>query len=176
MTARNNITQKRLKELFCYSKETGIFIRRIARSGVSKGSEAGTIHFDPKVGKRYRKINIDNVIYPTHRLAWLYVTGRFPVDQIDHIDGNGLNNKWDNLREVSNAENKKNRRLQSTNSSGFCGIHWREDLKKWRAVIQVNKKTIHLGVFKDKDDAINARKAANVKYNFHCNHGQDRPL
>ena len=66
------------------------------------------------------------------------------------------------------AENKMNRRLQATNSSGVCGVHWREDLNKWRAQIQVDKKTIHLGVFPEKEDAIKCRMEANERYGFHA--------
>lgn len=176
MQAKQEITQERLKYLLEYNPDTGVFTRKIGRKGVKKGAEAGCIVKGVIVGKSYRRISIDYKIYAAHRLAWLYMTGEMPPDQIDHIDGNGLNNKWKNLRSVSAHENKKNKRLPVNNSSGFCGVAWNKVCKKWRALIQVNGKSKHLGMFKDKSDAIKARVAANIKYGFHENHGQIRPL
>jgi hypothetical protein len=98
--------------------------------------------------------------------------GEFPEDQVDHIDGNGLNNIWTNLRPVTCGENQKNRRKYARNTSGTTGVYWYKQARKWRSLIH-NK---HLGLFHNKEDAIAARKAAEVFYNFHENHGTERPL
>lgn len=175
MTARI-LTQAYLKELFDYNLDTGVFTRKIYRSSrAKKGDIAGHV-FQNSSGKSYMRINIDRKLYQVHRLAWLYVCGEFPPDEIDHEDGNGLNNKWSNLRAVDGFENHKNMRLSSRNKSGCVGVSWRELYKNWRARIMVDRKEIHLGSFPDKTDAIIARKMAEYKYGFHPNHGTQRAL
>ena len=99
-----------------------------------------------------------------------------PVDQVDHIDGNGLNNRWNNLREVSSQENNMNMRLSSNNTSGVTGVCWATRDKRWIANIKVNRKNKCLGYFTDFNEAVAARKAAEIEHGFHCNHGSNRPL
>jgi len=81
------------------------------------------------------------------------MTGEWPNHDIDHFNGNRTDNKWNNLRKASRAENCQNRQVQSRTKSNIKGIHWREDAKKWRAFIRVDGKLIHLGYFKSKDEA-----------------------
>jgi len=100
------------------------------------------------------------------------MTGEWPEKQIDHIDGNPLNNKWDNLRDVTSQENGRNKRILKNNTSGFTGVCWDDVNKKWRAFIRVDRKTIHIGRFTNIQQAIDARKDANIKYGFHENHGK----
>lgn len=94
------------------------------------------------------------------------MTGEQP-DDIDHIDGDGLNNKWSNLRSVSHNLNGKNQKMHTTNTSGVSGVYYRKDSGRWRAKIMVDNKQINLGTFKNKDDAIAARKEAEIKHNFY---------
>lgn len=107
-----------------------------------------------------------------HRLA-LYMRGiNIPTGmEVDHIDGNKLNNKLENLRIVSRVENNRNTKTGKNNTSGVKGVHWDKGVGKWRAVIWVNKKCIQLGVFDYLDDARAARESAKIKYGFHSNHG-----
>ena len=83
--------------------------------------------------------------------------GYIPENQVDHIDRNRLNNKWSNLREVSNRCNLQNCNLSKNNTSGVNGVYWNKKLNKWRSLITVNKKHKHLGFFEDFDDAVRAR-------------------
>lgn len=83
--------------------------------------------------------------------------------QTDHIDGNGLNNRRDNLRAASASQNGANRRVQVNNTSGYCGVYWRKDGQKWCAKIEVEQRSIHLGYFTDKHDAARAYNAAATK-------------
>ena len=155
-----------------YDPSTGEFRWNVNRRGTAKaGAVAGCEHTDQN-GKKYWQISIDGKQYKAHRLAWLVTHGGFPPEQIDHIDGNGLNNRLENLRAVSNAENQRNARKRADNTSGVSGVVWRKDHQKWQAKIQVNRKLTHLGYFTDKSEAIAARKAAEAKYNFHPNHGK----
>ena len=168
------ITQKQLKQSLSYDPLTGVFIRLISNSNRSQaGAVCGTV-LTNQDGKSYIRIGLNGKYHYGHRLAWLYVKGLFPKDQIDHEDGDGLNNKFSNLRNVTNSENGKNARLPTHNTSGSIGVNKMKG--KWRAEIKVNQKHIHLGLFLLKRDAISARKNAEIKYGFHKNHGSVRPL
>lgn len=91
---------------------------------------------------------------------------------VDHKDGNGLNNQRSNLRTATRAQNARNRRIRTDNTSGFKGVTWRKDLGKWNAFIEIKTKRIHLGYFTDPMEAACAYDMAAVKYfgEFaHCN-------
>jgi hypothetical protein len=104
------------------------------------------------------------------------MTGDHPEDEVDHIDGNGTNNIWNNLRAVTRADNAKNMRKSSANTSGVTGVVWIKRIKSWKSQIMVNGCCKYLGYFRSKEEAIAARKAAEVLYGFHENHGTERPL
>lgn len=174
------LTQEFLKSILYYDEFTGIFVWLDSRhNAVKVGSEAGFVTVDKRVGrngKSYRRIIIRKKEYKLHRLAFLYMTGNMPEKDVGHEDGDGLNNKWSNLRDISNLENSKNQRIPRHNKSGFLGVYWKKPRERWVAEISVNGRKKHLGDFKDIEDAIAARKAANIKYNYHPNHGQLRTL
>ena len=161
------LTRKYLLSILEYNKETGQLIWKINRAKAKMGEPAGCL-----TPKGYLYIGINGQRYFAHKLVWFYVTGRWPRKQIDHINQNGADNRFENLRLVTNRENHRNKRLSKKNASGHTGINWIERLAKWRARIMVDGKDIHLGVFADIRDAINARKEANLVYGFHENHGQ----
>lgn len=166
------VTQQELKRLFNYDQETGVFTRKVKVNNfkAKEGCVAGS--FVNKLRKQYWSISIRNKPYLCHRLAWLYVYGSLPKEEIDHIDGNGLNNSIGNLRCVSHQDNGKNVKLRKDNKSGVCGVAFDESNKRWFAQIRVDGKCVYLGRFIDKNDAIIARKAAEIKFNFHENHGR----
>ena len=169
------LTQEYLKSILHYDPLTGIFTRTVSVSQATRpGDIAGSTH--RFVSKYYREIKIAGCSYKAHRLAFLYMAGSLPKEQVDHIDGNGLNNKWSNLRQASRQDNAKNHRLRCTNKSGYIGIDWNKAINKWHARIVVDGYRKHLGYFKNKEDAIIARKEASIKYGYHPNHGQVRPL
>jgi len=166
------ITQSELKELFHYCELTGDFTRlKTNNHRLKVGQVAGY----PKKGiggKLYISIRINRKDYLAHRLAWLYIHGEFPSEEIDHLDGCGINNKLSNIRAVSLADNHKNRRKQSNNSSGLCGVWWDKRKSKWMAAIHHT----HLGGFDNIFAAACARKSAERLHGYHKNHGSDRPL
>ena len=168
------ITQRQLKEQLHYEEETGRFTWIINRGPARKGAEAGDVHVTR--GKNYRRIGVLGYRPKAHRLAFLYVTGSFPDGEVDHEDGDGLNNRWSNLRAVTHAENGKNIRLQINNVSGAAGVCWRKRVKKWQARINANGARKHIGYFTNKEDAIAARKLAEIEFGYHPNHGKNRPL
>lgn len=162
------MTQHELKEQVVYSRENGLF------HSIKTGKRIGFVHDSMGKGKtKYIKLELKTEgkrkRFYAHRLAWLYEYGKFPDFTIDHIDHNGLNNKIENLRDVTLIENSRNVRRLSSNTSGFTGV-WRSN-NKWVAEIRVNRKKISLGSFSNIQDAVIARMKAEKEHNFHRNHG-----
>jgi len=161
------ITQERLKELLHYCPETGVFTNRVNRRPRGKaGAVAGNFCGG------YIEISLDNQTYRAHRLAFLWMTASFPPDQTDHINGIRDDNRWVNLRAVSDQENKRNLKRPSNNRSGVIGVNWFKPARMWRAYITVDNKHISLGYHKDFSSAVLARKQAEHKHGFHSNHGR----
>lgn len=138
-----NITQSQVARLLSYNAETGVFTWIKRRCGVRAFSTAGAV--DPKTG--YIRIKINGALYQAHRLAWLYVHGKNPTDQIDHIDRDRRNNRISNLREATQSENLRNKSIYRSNSSGFRGVHWHKQHRKFAAVISISGRRKHLGLF-----------------------------
>ncbi len=162
---KNRISYDRLHELLNYNPETGIFTWKIDRGNFKAGKQAGTLHH---LG--YINIIIDWKSYGAHRLAWLYINGYFPENQIDHINRDKTDNRIKNLREATCQCNNRNRDIQKNNKTGIVGVHWSKTSRKYRAEIKINRKTIHLGYFKILKEATQARWEAEKKYNFpDCN-------
>jgi len=141
------MTPERLHELLKYDPETGLFTWAKVRRGCRLG---GVVGCQMKSG--YISIRLDNELFYAHRLVWLYVYDKWPIDQIDHIDGKRANNKLANLREVSNLENAQNiRGPKIKNKSGFLGV--RKENSKWLAEIKVNYRPIRIGLFATPEEA-----------------------
>lgn len=117
---------------------------------------------------RYIHVGFRGVSYQAHRLAWYFMTGDWlPSKQdIDHINGDGADNRWCNLRLATRSQNQTNatNKLRSDNQSGHRGVSLRSDSGKWRAHITVDGTRIFLGDFVDKADAVAARLAAEPIY------------
>lgn len=166
-------SQEHLKSILNYDELSGIFTWRKIQRGISFGAIAGSIHKKQK----YLRLSVDNVVYAAHRLAWVYVYGSINNEmQVDHINGIRSDNRIANLRLVDHKTNGKNQRKSVRNINGFCGVFFSKEKNKYVARIKVDKKSVFLGYFKLIDDAIEARKAANVKYGFHENHGKNPSL
>ena len=99
------ISVARLKEVLGYDAKTGVFVWRYVRKGMS--SNRSLVAGMPRKVRGYRYIRIDGQLYAAHRLAWLYIHGRWPVDQIDHINGIRDDNRLVNLREATNGQNQQ---------------------------------------------------------------------
>ena len=93
----------------------------------------------------YRLIKINGIHYLAHRLVFAYYHGRWPQDQIDHIDGDRQNNRIENLREVSPSMNMKNQKLRRDNTSGVIGVYWRNSISKWQSQIGINGRQTSIG-------------------------------
>lgn len=102
--------------------------------------------------------------YKVHRIIWLYMTGEWPKAFIDHVNGDGLDNRWANLREATIAENAKNRRLNRNNTSGFKGVSFAKRANKYTAQVTANRKRVCLGFFDTPEDAYAAYCEAAKKH------------
>lgn len=167
------ITQSQLKKQLHYSPETGVFTWLISKGRLCKaGDVAGSLSSGKPNACGYIKIMISGKSYGAHRLAYLYVTGCFPKNETDHLNGNKSDNRFINLRCVTRQENLKNKSKYKCNKSGFIGVGWHKRDKVWVASIRLNKKLIHLGNFKNLSDAVKVRIDAELSHGFHINHGR----
>ena len=164
---KDKLTQARLKEILEYNPESGLFKWKTAlknhKRGWFKGSLGGT-------GDLY--IGVAMMKYKAHRLAYLYMKGSFPLEVIDHIDGDRANNKWGNLRACSQSENAYNSRMMSNNTSGYKGVSWRDSGKKWCVRVSVKGNYKSFGSFEDYELACLVADEVRDKYHGEfANHG-----
>ena len=175
---KKSLTQEYLKKVLDYNPESGVFTRKwrprshyqTKRSWKTMnaryaGKEAGNID-----NMGYVVIGIDGVKYRAHRLAFLYMRGSFPRFT-DHINHDKSDNRWENLRDVTPQDNSRNATRQKRNKSGFTGVRYLDKEGKWYSYIILDGIMKSLGIFRNKDEAIAARKKANINYGFHENHG-----
>jgi len=150
------IQVSRLRELLHYDPDTGVFTWiKTAAHRVPAGTVAGALS-----NKGYLRIQIDRKIYPAHRLAWLYVHGTWPRGFVDHINRNRVDNRISNLRDVNASQNVRNCGLRATNTSGYKGVSYWTERKKWAAQIRLNGKNKLLGMFATPEEASAAYKKA----------------
>ncbi len=165
--ATANITAERLRELLQYDQCSGAFTYKVKRGTRKPGDAAGCKMIRGNIGMmlEYRR-------YSAHRLAWLYMTGEWPTNEVDHIDGDATNNRWNNLREANSGQNKQNqRRPRKDNKCGFLGVYRHcvdaSGNIRWRARIQLDGKTTHLGLFPSPESAHEAYvKAKRILHPF----------
>lgn len=139
----------KLRLLLDYDKESGALTwRTSAKRGYQPGDVAGFIH---RARSSYRIVRLEGRQHYSHRLIWKIVTGEDPDGVIDHIDGDGTNNAWANLRPASECQNGHNRRLNKNNKSGVKGVHQKGG--RWRAIIRSKKQRYDLGCFDCVEDA-----------------------
>ena len=165
-----SLTQKRLREVLSYDPCSGVFIW-YDQYGKGKNQSSGSVA-GHKNSKGYLCITVDGNIYKAHRLAWLYMTGEWPKEVIDHKDTVKDNNKFDNLREATLSENAQNQIKPSRNNkSGRLGVTWDKKQEKWAATICINGKNRRLGRFHDPDVAHAAYLAAKATHHPFANIG-----
>jgi hypothetical protein len=157
-------TQQELQEEFDY-RDGNFYRKKTNTNRVKVGSKAGHVHTN-----QYVYVCFKGKLYFIHRLIWAWHGNSLePNQQIDHIDGNSLNNRIENLRAASRKQNGENRKGANKNSkSGEKGVCWHKNMEKWCAQICHNGKVIPLGYYVNKEDAIAARIAAEKKYYTHA--------
>jgi len=156
MFKQTKITADRLREVLSYNPATGEWMWLV---GLARRAAAGTI-----AGCRNRDgywlIGVDCQLYLAHRLAWLWMTGTWPTEQIDHIDMDKSNNKWDNIRIATPSQNGANVQARTNNTSGSKGICIDKRRHTYNARIMKKGKRHHLGSYIDLSSAIQAYRIA----------------
>jgi hypothetical protein len=158
--------EQKMAEIFAYDPLTGVLTRTF-KSGITH-----TVGTTPSA-QGYLSLNFSKKTFQAHRVAWLLYYGEWPTGFIDHINGDGSDNRICNLRTVTNQENLRNQSLRSSNKSGVMGVCLNRR-GTWRVEIGVNGRHRNLGTFSVFEDAVRARRAAEVDLGFHPNHGRQK--
>ena len=153
------LTPDLLRSLVRYDPETGVFTSLVKKPFVAIGQIIGSA-----TPKGYIQFNVAGRSYRANRLAWFYMTGEWPECQVDHINRIRNDDRFCNLRLATNQQNGSNCSLSKRNTSGHKGVMWYKRHNTWAASIRVNRKLIHLGYFKDIQNAIDARLKAEQQY------------
>jgi hypothetical protein len=144
------LTQDELKKYVSYNPVTGYFHSNgVKFSNKEPGERVGTKHLT----KGYRYIVVKGKTYREQRVAFLYMTGNWPVNQVDHINGIKDDNRWCNLRDVTPTVNCQNRKLFITNKSGYKGVCWNKQTNKWQVLCRKDGKQMYFGQYADLAEA-----------------------
>ena len=162
------MTQELLREYVDYDEVTGIVTWKKKTGSNIIGVEVGSY-----MTNGYKSVGILKESMLVHRLIYLYMTGTLP-QQVDHINQVRDDNRWCNIQASTNKKNSRNHTLRSTNTSGWTGVSWGKRENKWRARIMVDGVEKYLGTYYTIEEAVKARKKANLKYGFHENHGKHK--
>jgi hypothetical protein len=149
-----------LRSRFSYDENSGLLFWK---EWEGHSSWFNARYADTQAGSRgdpYSQVHLDRRMLQTHRIIWKIMTGDDPSNFIDHIDGDPHNNRWNNLRLVTHAENTWNTGMRRNNTSGYTGVHFIPKLGTWQALIRINDKNASLGYFSDPEAASQAYKAA----------------
>lgn len=170
-----------LRQLLTYEPDTGLLfwkergpqwfnadarLSAVKKCNAWNARNAGRQAFTASDHKGYLQGQVAGYHTMAHRVIWAWLHDEWP-DCLDHIDGDGCNNREVNLRRVTRAENSKNR---AVSKHGVMGVRFHKG--GWDAMIGVGGKQIHLGRFTTKEAAIAVRKEAETQHGFHCNHGR----
>lgn len=158
----SNLSHARLRAAVTYDPNSGRFFRDYPPSRRRPYAKTREVGFSTDKG--YRHILVDGRRYIAHRLAWFWMTGNWPPDQVDHIDGNKANNAWVNLRQATNSQNQANTKTRRNNRAGLKGAHYLKASGKWTSRVKVNGSRYFLGLFDTPEQAHAAYAVAAGKY------------
>lgn len=151
---KSGLTLKKLKSLVKYDPKTGAFTRINSAHKWRIGRPATHL----TANRKYVGVHLGNKTYIASRLAWFYMTGKWPIEEVDHINGDPLDNRWVNLRQADRMENIHNRgKNKAPTTSKYIGVHWKAKNRVWVASIAVGGgTTVHLGCFSSEGEAARA--------------------
>lgn len=136
------LTQQQIIDLFEY-KDGHLYWKQSTSTKIKEGSLAGSLS-----NRGYYQVGVGKKTYLVHRIAFLYVHGWLP-ETLDHVDGNRQNNRIENLRPATRAQNNRNARVRKDSVSGVKNVKWHKPLKKWLVSLRIDNKPSHIGVFED---------------------------
>jgi hypothetical protein len=151
----------KMREFIAYDPETGEMTWKKVLSNRTKPNAVCGGNLD---SKGYKRVCFDKKQYRAHRVAWALFYDKEPTLQIDHINGNKLDNRISNLRQATNYENSRNCGISKNNTSGITGVTYHAKAKKWIAQIMVNRQNYYLGLYNNMADAAAARQAAQIQF------------
>ena len=154
------LTYERVRELLHYNPQTGVLKWKVTpRANVKAGQHAGSVDSNGRL-----MVMIDKTSHHSGRLIWLWMMGKWPLGVVDHRDRNTLNNRWKNLRDVTQRVNAQNRVVNKTSKSGVRGVYQPKGTSRWHVQIGVDGKRIHVGYYSSFEEAIAARKVAEATF------------
>lgn len=147
-----NISQDYLKSILHYEPDSGIFTWLVNLGKKrTQGKRAGCLRKKPRDKTAYREIRINRCSFAEHRLAFLYMTGSFSKELVDHVNRDGTDNRWENLRAASDSQNQANSIKPTRNTSGFKGVT--KSRKRWQASIGFQGRFLRIGSFDTPEQA-----------------------
>lgn len=147
-----------MKERLIYDQETGVVSWSMDSRNKFPGGVAGCV-----APTGYWVLMYGGSQYRRSRVAWLLMTGEWPMQDIDHKDRDTVNDRWDNLRSATESENMANAKVRCDNTSGARGVSWNFRLGSWHVRVNVDRQLYHIGYFDDFDEAVRARDEAAAK-------------
>jgi len=153
--------QNTVDDMFSYDPATGVIERKLKPGR----NPSGPVSRKPN-GKGYLQVMHGGKNLLQHRLAWRLMTGTWPTKQIDHKNRDKTDNRWENLRLATNAEQQHNTDVKPNNTSGVIGVTWSPSKQRWLARIKVDGVSKHLGWYKTLDAAADARNRAEDRYGY----------
>jgi len=169
LTNREDLKVEDLKKYIKYDPDTGQMFR-ILRLSKTQTEHTCNQLVKGSNNRGYKWLRLHGLMFLAHRLAWFYMIGEHPVDEIDHINGDRQDNRWCNLRQVTPFENSRNQGNRQDNTSGCRGVTFHKHSGKWVARISHKGIRYDLGYFSNIDAAINVRKQAEIDFKYHPNH------
>jgi hypothetical protein len=168
----NELSFERANELLRYDPDSGKLFWRVSRGTAKAGDDAGSVWYPAGQRRPYMRVGIDGKARLAHQVVWLLFYGKPAGEDIDHLNGNGLDNRIKNLRIAPQLINAKNCRMRSNNMSGVTGVSWFAVAKKWRGGVRVNRKYNHIGLYANLADAEAAVREFRAKHGFTERHGE----
>lgn len=157
-----------LRQQLDYNPETGEITRKIRTTKTEVGDVAG--YLNKSTG--YLMLKVKGQTFKAHRVCWAIYYGYWSTMEIGHINHNKIDNRISNLREATHLENHRNKSLFKNSTSGIPGVVWNKINRKWDVCIYIKRIKVHLGSYKDFEEAKEVRLAAEVRYGYHKNHGK----
>lgn len=153
----DSLSYERASEILRYDAENGVLERKLKNG-------AWRVCGHKPFSDGYGRVKIDGKLHRTHRLIWLLTHGEWPVNDIDHVDRNPMNNRIENLRAATRSENQHNHRMHKDNTSGYIGATSNKQSNKYLAQIRINGKLTCLGRYATAEEALTAYMCGKIKY------------